>query len=328
MKAATFNSFGPASEVLQVIDLEQPQPSAGQVLIRMHTSGVNPSDTKKRDGAFPNLLDNGAVIPNSDGAGVIEAVGMGVAHSRIGERVWVYQAQFARLHGTAAQYLAIASERAVTLPDNTSFAEGACMGIPAMTAHRCVFADGDVEGQLVLITGGAGRVGHYAIQWAKQAGATVITTASSEESKQHCIEAGADLVVNHKDPEMIAQVLKFTSGAKVDRIVDVEFGANLDNSLQLLRVGGVIASYSSTVVPEPVLPFKQMMFMDLTIRLVIVYAMPEQAKKAAITDITQALGQNRLQHRIAARYPLQQIAQANDKIEGSGFYGSVILDID
>ena len=328
MKAAIFNSFGPASEVLQVIDFEQPQPCAGEVLIRLHASGVNPSDTKKRDGAFPNLLDNGAVIPNSDGAGVIEAVGMGVPHARIGERVWVYQAQFARLHGTAAQYVAIASERAVTLPDNTSFAEGACMGIPAMTAHRCVFADGDVEGQLVLITGGAGRVGHYAIQWAKQAGATVITTASSEESKQHCIEAGADLVVNHKDPEMIAQVLEFTAGAKVDRIVDVEFGANLENSLQLLRVGGVIASYSSTVVPEPVLPFKQMMFMDLTLRLVIVYAMPELAKKAAIADITDALQRNRLLHRVAARYPLAEIAQANSKIEQGGFYGCVIVEID
>ncbi len=327
MKAATFNSFGPASDVLQVIDFEQPQPGAGEVLIRLYASGVNPSDTKKRDGAFPNLLDNGAVIPNSDGAGVIEAVGMGVPHSRIGERVWVYQAQFARLHGTAAQYVAIASERAVALPDNTSFAVGACMGIPAMTAHRCVFADGDVNGQLVLITGGAGRVGHYAIQWAKHAGATVITTASSEESKKQCIEAGADLVVDHTDPQMIAQVLQFTDGAKVDRIIDVEFGANLENSLQLLRVGGVIASYSSTVVPEPVLPFKQMMFMDLTIRMVIVYAMPEQAKKAAIADITDALQKNSLQHRIAALYSLEEIAEANNKIEQGGFYGCVVVDI-
>jgi NADPH2:quinone reductase len=328
MKVALFNSFGPASDVLQVEEFAKPQPSQGEVLIRMHASGVNPSDTKKREGAFPNLLDNGPVIPNSDGAGVITAVGTGVPHSRIGERVWVYQAQFARLHGTAAQYVSIDSARAVTLPDNTSFAVGACLGIPAMTAHRCVFADGPVDGQLLFITGGAGRVGHYAIQWAKQAGAAVITTASSEEARQQCIEAGADCVVDHTDPQMVTQVLDFSQGAKVDRVIDVEFGANLNNSLQLLRVGGVIASYSSTVVPEPVLPFKQMMFMDLTVRMVIVYAMPEEAKQAAIADITQALQQNRLQHRIAARYPLDEIAQANNKIEQGGFYGSVVVEID
>lgn len=328
MKAALFKSFGTPSDVLQVGEFDKPQPGPGEVLVRMHASGVNPSDTKKREGAFPNLLDNGPVIPNSDGAGVIEAVGMGVPHSRIGERVWIYQAQFARLHGTAAQYVSIDGARAVTLPDNTSFAVGACLGIPAMTAHRCVFADGPVDGQLLFITGGAGRVGHYAIQWAKQAGATVITTSSSEATRQQCIEAGADCVVDHTDPDMVAQVLDFTQGAKVDRVIDVEFGVNLDNSLQLIRVGGVIASYSSTVVPKPALPFKEMMFMDLTIRLVIVYAMPEEAKQAAIVDITQALQQNRLQHRIAIQYPLDEIAQANDKVEQGGFCGSVVVDID
>ena len=170
MKAAWFSEFGSASEVLQVGEMDKPVPSHGEVLIRMHTSGVNPSDTKKRLGSFPDLLDNGPVIPNSDGAGIIEAVGAGVPHSRIGERVWVYQAQYGRLHGTAAEYVSIESKRAVPLPENTSFVEGACLGIPAMTAHRSVFSDGPVEGQWLLITGGAGRVGHYAIQWAKQGG--------------------------------------------------------------------------------------------------------------------------------------------------------------
>jgi NADPH2:quinone reductase len=328
MKAASFNSFGAASDVLQISQLDKPQPADGEVLIRLQASGVNPSDVKKRQGAFPNLLDSGAVIPNSDGAGVIEAVGMGVPHSRIGERVWVYQAQFARQWGTAAQYIAIDSSRAATLPDNTSFAQGACLGIPAMTAHRCVFADGSVEGQILFITGGAGRVAHYAIQWAKHSGATVITTASNDISKQHCIAAGADYVVDHTDPLMVSKVLNFTAQAKVDRVIDVEFGANLNKSLELLKVGGVIASYSSTVVPEPTLPFKQMMFMDLTIRLVIVYAMPETAKQAAIADIANALQHNKLQHRIAAQYPLDGIAQANDKIEQAGVYGCVVIDID
>ena len=328
MKAAWFERFGPAPEVLRVGDFETPRPRHGEVLVRMHTSAVNPSDTKKRAGASPTLLDDGPVIPNSDGAGIIEDVGMGVPRSRIGQRVWVYQAQFARQHGTAAQYLAIDDRRAAPLPDNTDFDSGACMGIPAMTAHRCVFADGPIDDQLLLVTGGAGRVGHYAIQWAKQAGATVIATASTESAEQHCVDAGADHVVNHQDPDMAKKVLEFTDGAKIDRVVEVEFGANLDQVLDLIRVGGVIATYSSTVVPEPVLPFRQMMFMDLTVRLVIVYAMPEEAKQDAIEEITYALDDGLLQHRIAATYPLDEIAEANEKIENGGFHGCVVVDID
>ena len=162
MRAAWFDRFGPAADVLQVGELDTPQADPGEVLVRMRTSGVNPSDVKKRAGSFPNLLDEGLVVPNSDGAGVIEAVGEGVAESRIGERVWIYQAQFARRFGTAAAYVAIDETRAPRLSDNADFDVGACLGIPVMTAHRCVFADGDVAGRKVLVTGGAGRVGHYA----------------------------------------------------------------------------------------------------------------------------------------------------------------------
>ena len=153
MRAAWFESFGAATDVLQVGDLETPVAGPGEVLVRMHASGVNPSDVKKRAGSFPSLLDEGLVIPNSDGAGVIEAVGDGVDAGRVGERVWLFQAQFARRFGTAAEYLAIDTSRAAKLPDTTSFEVGACLGIPVMTAHRAVFADGDVSGQTVLITG-------------------------------------------------------------------------------------------------------------------------------------------------------------------------------
>eukprot|EP00487_Bulimina_marginata_P009516 TRINITY_DN3965_c0_g1_i2.p1 TRINITY_DN3965_c0_g1~~TRINITY_DN3965_c0_g1_i2.p1 ORF type:complete len:178 (+),score=30.68 TRINITY_DN3965_c0_g1_i2:68-601(+) len=176
--------------------------------------------------------------------------------------------------------------------------------------------------------GRAGRVGHYAIQWAKQAGATVITTASSPVAKQHCITAGADFVVDHNDNETTARILDFTQGQKVDRIVEVEFGGNLEKSLESLKVGGVIASYSSAQVPEPSIPFKHMMFMDLTLRMVIVYAMPEQAKREAISAITLALENNQLQHRIHSQVGLDQIAMANNEIEKGGFYGCVVLDID
>jgi len=180
MKAAWFESFGSARDVLLVGEQAEPQAAAGEVLVRLATSGVNPSDVKKRMGSAPNLLDQGPVIPHSDGAGMIEAVGEGVPAERVGERVWVYQAQHERRFGTAAQFVAVENRRAVNLPDNASFEVGACIGIPLMTAHRCVFADGPVDGQTVVVTGGAGRVGHYAVQWAAQAGAKVIATASSE----------------------------------------------------------------------------------------------------------------------------------------------------
>jgi len=285
-------------------------------------------DVKKRAGSFPNLLDLGYVIPNSDGAGVIEAVGEGVDAGRIGERAWIYQAQYGRRFGTAAEYVVIDASRAPRLPDNASFEVGACMGIPAMTAHRCVFADGDVSGQTILVTGGAGRVGHYAIQWASQAGATVIASASNDKDNAACVAAGAAHVVNHRDEGFVDQILAANEGLPVDRIVDVEFGANLAASIAVLRIGGTIATYSSTQVTEPKLPFFEMMYKDITLRFVIVYAMPEEAKEHAIADINEALAADKLQHRIAHTLPLAEIAKGNELIEQGTIRGAVVLTID
>ena len=328
MRAAYFAEFGPASDVLQIGEVDTPTAGPGEVLVRLSTSGINPSDVKKRAGSFPDLLNEGLVIPNSDGAGVIQAVGDGVDPNRVGERAWVYQAQFARRFGTAAEFVAIDAERAPRLPGNASFEVGACLGIPAMTGHRCVYADGDVHGRCVLITGGAGRVGHYAIQWAKLGGARVIATASNADDEATCRQAGADRVVNHRDEKFPNAVLEANNGARVDRIVDVEFGANLPVSLQVLRTGGTIATYSSTQVTEPVLPFLQMMYQDITLRFVIVYAMPETAKQAAIDDITTALENDELQHRIAKVLPLEEIAAGNELIEQGTIRGAVLLSMD
>jgi NADPH2:quinone reductase len=281
---------------------------------------------KKRAGSFPNLLDDGPVIPDSDGAGVIEAVGDGVSATRVGERVWVYQAQFERRFGTAAEYVAIESERAPCLPDNTGFDVGACLGIPAMTAHRCVFADGSVDGQRILVTGGAGRVGHYAVQWASQAGATVIATASNKDDADACVSAGAHRVVDHCDENCAQAILDATDGEPVDRIIEVEFGANLQTSIEVIRTGGVIATYSSMQDAQPKLPFFQMMYKDMTIHFVIVYAMPESAKQFAIADIERALSNNLLQHRIARNFPLDEIVQSNELIEQGKIRGTVILE--
>jgi NADPH2:quinone reductase len=328
MRAAWFESFGSAKDVLQIGNRDTPTAATGEVLVRLHTSGVNPSDVKKRAGSFPNLLDGGHVIPNSDGAGVIEAVGDGVDTARIGERVWVYQAQYGRRFGTAAQYVAIDASRAAVLPDNVSFEIGACLGIPVMTAHRAVFADGDVAGQTILITGGAGRVGHYAIQWASQAGATVVASASNDADKAVCESAGAHHVINHRDENIVDAILGATGGSLVDRVVDVEFGANLPFTVEVLKIGGVIATYSSTQVSEPTLPFFTMMYKDLTLRTIIVYAMPEAAKQQAIADIDKALQGDALQHRIARTMPLADIVSSNEVIEQGSIRGAVILTIE
>jgi NADPH2:quinone reductase len=327
MKAAWFEKFGAARDTLIVGEQDKPAPLPGEVLVKLVTSAVNPSDVKKRAGSFPNLLDEGLVIPHSDGAGIIEEVGADVRDRQVGDRVWIYQAQFARRFGTAAEFVAIESVRAPLLPTNADYDVGACLGIPAMTAHRCVLADGPVDGQSILVTGGAGRVGHYAIQWAKQGGATVMATASCTEDEVACRRAGADIVVNHRDDNWSIYLLAAIGGEKVDRVIDVEFGQNLAEILKVIRVGGTICTYSSTVVPEPKLPFLRMMFMDLTIRMVIVYAMPEEAKRQAILDIERNLLEGSLQHRIAATFPLRKIAAAHEMIESGDCRGSVIVSI-
>jgi len=327
MKAISFAEFGPANQVLKASEWPTPDPEPGEVLVKLHKTGVNPSDVKKRAGGFPNLLDDGPVIPHSDGAGVIEGVGSGVPTSRIGERVFVYQAQYARLHGTAAEYVAIDALRAPILPDNTAFDVGACVGIPMLTAHRCVFADGDVADQWVLVTGGAGRVGHYAIQLAQRAGARVIATASNEADALACREAGAEHVVNHREPGWGKQVVEQLGGSQIDRAIDVEFGANLPELLDCLRTGATIATYSSTVVPEPSLPFRTMMFMDLTVRMVIVYAMPETAKAQAVADIQALLADGGLRHRIAETLPFSEMARAHEIIEDGSVRGCVVVTL-
>jgi len=326
MKAAWYEKFGDADEVLIYGDFNTPVPSKHEVLVRLHTSGINPSDVKKRAGVSPSVLDAGPVIPHSDGAGIIEAVGSEVDESRVGEHVWIYNAQYGRQHGTAAEYIALNSNLAVRMPVNTSFEVGACMGIPAMTAHRCLTADGSVSGQTILVTGGSGRVGHYAIQWAKIFGATVIATAGSEESRKHCSNAGADFITGHPCKESTYEIIDITKGKGVDRVVEGEFGYNLINILDVLKTNGTIATYASMTNPNPEIPFYRMMFKDISIRLVLVYAMPEKAKLNAAKDISEYLGKEKLLHRIANTLPLSEIAKGHCLIEEGNCLGCVVLN--
>ena len=331
MRAAWFETKGSARDVLTVGDMAQPEPGAGEVLVRVGASGINPSDTKGRGGARGNIaMPFPRIIPHQDGAGIIEAVGDGVPASRIGERVWVYEAQLGRPFGTAANYVTVPAHKAVALLDSVSFAEGACLGVPALTAHRCVFADGPVEGKTVLVTGGAGAVGFYAVQFAKHGGARVIATVSNETQAEAARRAGADAVIKRRSEDVVQCAAKFAGAANersIDRIVEVAFGANLDASLRMLKPGGVIAAYSSDEVTEPVLPFWPLTLLDATVRFVLVYAMSGEAHQAGVDDITAATQGGWLKHNIAKTLPLESIAEAHELVEAGGTGGKVVLEL-
>lgn len=326
MRAAWYERTGPAAEVIRVGELPTPEPGPGEVLVRVGASGVNPHDVKKRAGRrapmeFPRI------VPHNDGAGVIERVGPGVAAARVGERVWVHSAQWRRPFGTAAQYAAVPASAAFPLPEGTSFAEGACLGIPAMTAHRAVFADGPVYGRTVLVHGGAGAVGYYAVQFAATAGAEVIATVSGPEKAAVAREAGAHHAVDYRREDVAARVRAITGGTGVDRVIEVDFGKNLEVNRALLATNGVIAAYASEGDPDPVIPFYPLMFAGTTIRLVLVFVMPEAALQQAGRDISALLARGALRHRIAERFPLERTAAAHEAVERGAAVGKVIVEV-
>jgi NADPH2:quinone reductase len=220
VKAGWYQKFGAASDVIEVGEIDFPEVRANEVRVRIHVSGINPSDVKKRKG-YGEPFTEERIIPHSDGAGVIDMAGSDVDPNRIGERVWVFNGQFNRPFGTAAEYIVLPVSQIVPLPSKIDYPEGACLGIPAMTAHRCLFADGKIAGKTVLVTGGAGAVGNNAIQLAKWAGADVITTVSSPEKEEHARLAGADHVINYKTDDFVTRVKAFTNGQGVDVILDI-----------------------------------------------------------------------------------------------------------
>jgi NADPH:quinone reductase-like Zn-dependent oxidoreductase len=266
------------------------------------------------------------VVPHSDGAGVVAAVGPGVPESRVGERVWFFRADApAPGSGAAADYAVVASDHAVPLPDQVPFEVGACLGVPALTAHRAVFAEGPVTGQTLLVTGGAGAVAAYAIQFAVWSGARVLTTASNPEKAAHAKRLGAEVAIDYRAADVVDAVMEATAGAGVDRIVEVDFGANLDADKAILRTNGVIAAYSSTRVREPVLPYYELAAKGVTLHFVQGLLLPEPARHAAVRDISVLLRQDRLLHPIAARFPLDRIAEAHALLERGDAIGKVLV---
>jgi NADPH:quinone reductase len=320
MRAAVYDSHGAAADVLRVTEIDRPEPGVGEVRVKIELSGINPTDWKSRSGATPRPIDD-FQVPHHDGAGVIDAVGDGVPANRVGERVWTWMAAATSRWGTAAEYAVVPSRQAVPLPEEASAELGACLGVPAMTAHRCLFADGPVEGKNVLIAGGAGAVGHYAIELAKFYGARVVTTVSGPEKAELAARAGADLVVNYRDADAADQVRAFAP--TMDRIVELALGANIDLDLAVSGPATHIVDYAAEPA-DPVLPVRKCMTANVTIRFILLYTVPSEAQDQAVTDITRALQAGALTSLPVTRFPLDQVAAAQQAVE-AGAVGKVVV---
>jgi NADPH2:quinone reductase len=327
MLAAYYERTGPASEVLAVGDLPTPDAGPGEVRVRLACSGVNPSDVKTRGGVRSRTLPFPRIVPHSDGAGVIDQVGEGVARERIGERVWVWNAAWGRPFGTAAQWVALPAAQAVALPADTGFDAGACLGIPALTACHAVLGYGGVTGKSVLVAGGAGAVGHYAIQFARLAGARqVIASVSGDAKAALARAAGADAVLNYRQEDVAQRCRDLTGGAGVDRVIEVDFAANVATDLAAVRAEGEIVVYGSGA-PEIAVPFFASIVKNLRLQFFIVYNLAPADRAQALAEVARRLHDGQLRHNVAERVPLAQVARAHERVERGEIAGNVVLDI-
>lgn len=325
MRAAWYEKVGSAKDVLVVGTVPDPVAVQGEVRVRIHSSGVNPSDWKARAGSRPMVAPR--IIPHSDGAGIIDQVGPGVSSDRIGERVWIWNGQWKRSFGTAAEWIALPAEQAVPLPANTTFDEGACLGIPALTAYRSLTTDGPVLGKTVLVTGGAGAVGSYAIQFARLLGAArIIATVSSDEKAAHARNCGADDVVNYRTEKVVERVREITAGAGVDRIVEVDAAANVSTLPGLIARDGLYVVYGSG---KPTIPFEfgPMIMKGAAVRFFIVYELAPSVRAEAIKTLTEWLEAGLIRHRIAKCFPIEAIAQAHEAVEQGQLIGNVTVHL-
>jgi NADPH2:quinone reductase len=327
MKAVWYERLGEAAEVLRYGEHPTPQAGAGEVRVRLHASGVNPADCNRRAGRG-HPMEFPRVITHSDGAGVVDQVGEGVDAALLGRRVWLYNGQRGRAFGTAAQWIALDATLVTPLPDALGFDEGACLGIPAMTAWLCTFMDGEVSGRTVLVQGGAGAVGHVAVQLAKWGGARVIATVSGEAKRRHALAAGADAVIDRRDEDVAARVLALTEGAGVDRIVEVDFGGNLEVSMEVLRPNGRIAAYASRGDASPRLPFTEMMRRNLSVHGVLLPGTPVAARRAAQQGLMRWVAAGGAQLAVSAVFGLADTVRAHQAVEAGTKLGTVVVRCD
>ena len=325
MRAAFYERNGPARDVLKLGEVDQPKPGPGEVRVKLKTSGVNPSDVKSREGrtrkiAFPR------VIPHSDGAGDIDLVGDGVPASRIGERVWLWNGQWKRPFGTCAEYIVLPSALAVKMPAATSYEAGACLGIPAMTAYHAVATADANAASTILVSGGAGGVGHYAIQFAKARGAVVIATVSSEPKAKLARAAGADHTIDYKREDVGAQVKDLTDGAGVDAVIEMDIAANAKLYPAILHARSTVVVYG-TGSPEATIPSQFLLTSSIAIKYIFVYELTPEERAAAVAAINRMLESNTLINNVALTVPLQDIVAAHEAVEQGKAMGNVVVTI-
>ena len=325
MRAAFYERNGPAGEVLKLGEVDTPRPGPGEVRVKLATSGVNPSDVKARSGATRKIAYP-RVIPHSDGAGEIDMVGDGVSSSRVGERVWLWNAQWARAFGSCAEYVALPSQQAVRLPANAGFEVGACLGIPAMTAYHAIAVSGAAPGMTLLIAGGAGAVGHYAVQFAKSAGATVIATISSPEKAAIARSAGADHAIDYKRENVGARVTDITGNRGVDAIVELDVAANAKLIPAVLRPRGLVVVYG-TGAAEAAMPLMFLLRNAIALKFIYVYELDAAERAAALAGIERALAAGTLITAIGATFPLSAIVAAHEAVERGDVLGNVVVTI-
>jgi len=322
MRAAYYEQNGAARDVLRVGDVDTPQAGAGEVRVKLSTSGVNPSDVKSRLGttrkiAWPRL------IPQSDGAGVIDQVGEGIAKSRLGERVWIWNGQWKRASGTAAEFIALPAAQAVKLPDKISFEAGACLGIPAMTAIHAVALSGAEKGSTVLVAGGAGAVGQYAIQFAKALGATVLTSISSPEKAVAAREAGADQTIDYKREDVGERVMELTGKRGVDAVIEMDLAGNAKLIPFVLRPKGSVIVYGTSAATAN-LPAFYCLTNSIRVQFFLVYELDTRERERAVAAISRGLEQGKLMNRVGPTFPLADIVGAHEAVE-RGTVGNVIV---
>lgn len=327
MKAAYYEDLGEADRCLKIGSFPILDPKADEVLVRIYASGINLSDTKIRAGSRGKMAYP-LIIPHNDGAGVIGKVGVNIPKEFIGRMVWLYTSCWKRQFGTASVYITVPINLAVSLPDGINFTEAACLGVPAITAYAALTAFGPINSKYVLITGGAGSVGNYAIQMAKNMGAKAITTVSNKEKARIAELAGADLIINYIEENVVDEVREFTNNHGIDHIVEVELGGNLPITKEIIASYGTISSYGSANIPTPIIPFYSLMFRNVAMRFIFVYELPEKVITEAIKAITNYLERKTLITNIAKIYKLDEIAEAHKLVENGKVIGNVVIEID
>lgn len=328
MKAIWYDKLG-STEVLQFGELPTPQPAAGEVRVRLHASGVNPADANRRAGRLHAAMEFPRIIPHSDGAGVIDEIGPGVDCNKLGMRVWLHFGQRGRAFGTAAEYICLPQELVSLLPDSMNFAQGACLGIPAMTAYCGLLQNGSIQGKNVLVTGGAGAVGHYAVQLAKWAGAYVIATVSTEVKATYALQAGADVVINYSDPDAAQRILDATQSRGVDHIVDVNAVENAKLCLQVAAQQAQWITYASAGKSEPDLSLVTLIRKNISLQGLYLPGLPYETRRAAqeglsrwMQDMPDAI------HTVDSVFDLYDTARAHRAVEAGTKLGTVVVRCD